>query len=145
MARTAAEIVENVRRMVAGEEGHEAFADMFAADGVMAYRFPVPGQPEEIKGRTEIRAWFDHTRGANVRSKIEIQSVEAICRLTDDPEVAVSEITHRGWSALKQADYTFTAIAIMRIRDGEILRYDDYMNPLLLSELLGIGSAEPAH
>ena len=41
---------------------------------------------------------------------------------------------------MKQDYYTFTAIAIIRLRDGEIVRYDDYMNPLLLAELLGLPS-----
>ncbi|HUQ58177.1 nuclear transport factor 2 family protein [Lentzea sp.] len=138
MARTAEQIVEHVRRMVAGEETHGQFADLFAEDGVMAYRFPTSFQPEEIQGREEIRAYFTQVRGASVRDRIEIQSVEAQCWLTNDPAVAVAEITHRGWSKLKQDYYTFTAVAIIRLRDGEIVRYDDYMNPLLLQELLGV-------
>jgi ketosteroid isomerase-like protein len=39
---------------------------------------------------------------------------------------------------VKQDYYTFTAVAIIHLRDGEIVRYDDYMNPLLLTELLGV-------
>ncbi|MFD9700562.1 nuclear transport factor 2 family protein [Lentzea sp. NPDC059081] len=138
MTRTPEQIVEHVRRMVAGEETHGQFADLFAEDGVMAYRFPTSFQPEEIKGREEIRAYFGKVRGASVRERIEIQKVEAQCWLTNDPSVVVSEITHRGWSKVKQDYYTFTAIAIIRLRDGEIVRYDDYMNPLLLQELLGV-------
>ncbi|GAB2849960.1 nuclear transport factor 2 family protein [Lentzea nigeriaca] len=138
MARTPEQIVEHVRKMVAGEETHSQFADLFAEDGVMAYRFPTHWQPEEIKGREEIRAFFTKVRGAGVRDRIEIQNVEAICRRTDDPDVAVSEIVHRGWSKVKQDYYTFTAVAIIHLRDGEIVRYDDYMNPLLLAELLGM-------
>ncbi|WP_434442571.1 nuclear transport factor 2 family protein [Lentzea sp. E54] len=137
MTRTPAQIVDHVRRQVAGEQGHDSFADLFAADGVLAYRFPAPFQQPEIRGRDEIRAYFDTMRGARVREKIEIQQVEAITRLTDDPDVVVAEITHRGWSKVKQDHYAFTAIAIIHLRDGEIVRYDDYMNPLLLQELLG--------
>lgn len=100
-------------------------------------RFPAPFRQPEIRGRDEIRAYFGTMRGARVREKIEIQHVEAITRLTGDPDVVVAEITHRGWSKVKQDHYTFTAIAIIHLRDGEIVRYDDYMNPLLLQELLG--------
>lgn len=138
MTRTPEEIVEHVCRMVAGEETHGQFADLFAEDGVMAYKFPTHYQPEEIKGREEIRAYFNQVRGASVRERIEIQSVEANCWRTNDPAVAVSEIVHRGWSKVKQDHYTFTAVAIIHLRDGEIVRYDDYMNPLLLTELLGV-------
>ncbi|WP_330277460.1 nuclear transport factor 2 family protein [Lentzea sp. NBC_00516] len=138
MTRTPEQIVDHVRRMVAGEQTHSQFADLFAEDGVMAYRFPTHFQPEEIKGREEIRAYFGQVRGAAVRDRIEIQSVEAQCWRTNDPSVAVAEITHRGWSKVKQDYYTFTAVAIIHLRDGEIVRYDDYMNPLLLTELLGV-------
>jgi ketosteroid isomerase-like protein len=138
MTRTPEEIVEHVRKMVAGEETHSQFADLFAEDGVMAYRFATHWQPEEIKGREEIRAYFGKVRGAAVRERIEVQSVEASCWRTNDPQVAVAEIVHTGWSKVKQDSYTFTAVAIIHLRDGEIVRYDDYMNPLLLGELLGM-------
>lgn len=131
--------------MVAGEQGHESFADLFTEDGVMAYRFPAPWQQEEIKGREEIRAYFDRMRGARVREKIEVQSAEAITRRTDDPGVVVAEITHRGWSKVKQDYYTFATVAIIHLRDGAIVRYDDYMNPLLLGELLDVSTVGPAH
>jgi ketosteroid isomerase-like protein len=138
MTRTPEQIVEFVRRMVAGEQSHGDFADLFAEDGVMAYRFPTQWQPEELKGREEIRAYFSKVRGSGVRERIEVQDVQANCWRTNDPAVAVAEITHRGWSKVKQDYYTFTAVAIIHLRDGEITRYDDYMNPLLLAELLGV-------
>ena len=59
--------------------------------------------------------------------------------------MTVAEITHRGWSRVKQDNYTFTAIAIIRVVDGEIVRYDDFMNPLLLTELMGGETVGPAH
>ncbi|MEV6239332.1 nuclear transport factor 2 family protein [Lentzea sp. NPDC051838] len=138
MTRTPEQIVEHVRQMVAGEATHSDFADLFAPDGVMSYRFPTHWQVPEIKGREEIRAYFTKVRGSNVRSKIEIQDVQANCWRTNDPSVAVAEITHRGWSKVKQDYYTFTAVAIIHLRDGEITRYDDYMNPLLMAELFGM-------
>ena len=54
------EIAEQVRKMVAGEEG-VVFADLFAADGVLAYPFAPPGQPPELRGREAIRAFFAQT------------------------------------------------------------------------------------
>ena len=138
MTRTPEEIVEFVRKMVEGKETHAGFPDLFAEDGVMAYRFATQWQPEEIKGREEIRAYFNQVRGSGAREKIEIQEVDATCWRTNDENVAVAEITHRGWSKEKQENYTFTAVAIIHLRDGEITRYDDYMNPLLMAELFGM-------
>jgi ketosteroid isomerase-like protein len=35
------------------------------------------------------------------------------------------------------APYRFTALAVIRVRDGEIVRYNDYMDPIALARLLG--------
>jgi hypothetical protein len=56
MPRGPREIAEEVRRMVAGEG--VVFADLFAADGVLAYPFAPPGRPRELRGRDAIRSYF---------------------------------------------------------------------------------------
>jgi uncharacterized protein len=56
---------------------------------------------------------------------------------TDDPEVVITEITHHGRSNITGAPYQFTALGVIRVRDGEIARYDDYMDPIALARLLG--------
>jgi hypothetical protein len=63
--------------------------------------------------------------------------VDALIRETDDPEVVVAEISHHGRSTATDAPYQFKALGVIRVRDGEIVRYDDYMNPLALASLLG--------
>ena len=132
-ARSPREVAEDVRRMVAGEG--VVFADLFAADGVLAYPFALPGQPEELAGRETIRAYFGSLDGA--RAMMRMDGVEAVVRETDDPEVVVTEITHHGWSHAANAPYRHTALGVIRVRDGEIVRYDDYMNPIAVARLLG--------
>ena len=133
MARTPREVAEQVRRMVAGE-GVE-FADLFAEDGVLAYPFGLPGQPAELRGRDAIRAFFADR--AAVRDLLVMDGVEAVVRETDDPEVVVTEITHHGWSKAANAPYRHLALGVIRVRDGQIVRYDDYMNPIATARLLG--------
>ena len=133
MSRSPREIAEQVRRMVAGE-GVD-FADLFAEDGVLAYPFGLPGQPAELIGREAIRAYFKD-RGRS-RDLLVMEGVEAVVRETDDPEVVVTEITHHGWSKAAEAPYRHTALGVIRVRDGQIVRYDDYMNPIALARLLG--------
>jgi ketosteroid isomerase-like protein len=134
MSRTPREIAEQVRRMVAGEG--VVFADLFAADGVLSYPFAVPGvQPEELRGRDAIRAFFPGA--GQSRQLFAKEGVDAIVRETDDPEVVVTEITHYGRSLVTGAPYRLTALGVIRVRDGEIVRYDDYMNPVALARLLG--------
>ena len=127
------EIAEQVRLMVAGER--QDFAGLFAPDGVMTYPFAPPGQPGELRGRDAIRAHFAARGGA--RDLLQMDGVEAVIRETDDPEVVVTEITHHGWSRALDAPYRFTALGVIRVRDGEIVRYDDYMNPIAIAQLFG--------
>jgi ketosteroid isomerase-like protein len=119
--------------MVAGEG--VVFADLFAVDGVLAYPFALPGQPEELVGREAIREFFG-ARG-DARSLFRMDGVYAVIRETDDPEVVVAEIRHHGWSHLNNAPYQHTAVGVIRVRGGLIVHYDDYMNPIATAQLLG--------
>jgi ketosteroid isomerase-like protein len=133
VSRSPREVAEQVRRMVAGE-GVE-FADLFAEDGVLTYPFGLPGQPAELRGREAIRSYFSNmSRG---RDLLVMEGVEALIRQTDDPEVVVAEITHHGWSKAADAPYEHKALGVIRVRGGEIVRYDDYMNPIAVARLLG--------
>jgi ketosteroid isomerase-like protein len=133
MPYTPREIAEQVRKMVAGEG--VVFADLFAADGVMAYPFAPPGHPSELRGRDAVRAFFAG-RGPS-RELFAMEGVQAQVWETDDPEVVVTQITHHGQSNVTGAPYQFTALGIIRVHSGEIVRYDDYMDPIALARLLG--------
>jgi uncharacterized protein len=133
VSRTPREVAEEVRKMVAGEG--VVFADLFAADGVLTYPFAMPGQPSELRGRDAIREYFgglEQARGAFV-----MEGVDAVVRETDDPEVVVTEITHHGTSALTGEPYRHLALGVIRVRDGEIVHYDDYMDPIAVARLVG--------
>jgi uncharacterized protein len=133
MPYTPREIAEQVRKMVAGEG--VVFADLFAADGVIAYPFAPPGHPQELRGHAAIRDFFG--RMGRAREAFAMDGVEAQTWQTDDPEVVVTEITHHGRSAVTGEPYRLTALGVIRVRDGEIVRYDDYMDPIALARLLG--------
>jgi len=108
-----------------------------------------PGHPAEVAGQDAIRAYFT-TAGAS-RELSTMEGVEALVRQTDDPEVIVTEITHHvteithhvteithhGWSRVTSAPYRFTALGVIRVQAGRIVRYDDYMDPIALARLLG--------
>jgi uncharacterized protein len=133
MSRSPREVAEQVRRMVAGEG--VTFADLFAEDGVLAYPFALPGQPSELTGRDAIRTYFAGL--AQSREMFEMEGIESVVRETDDPEVVVTEITHHGWSRATGARYRLTALGVIRVRDGQIVHYDDYMDPIAVARLLG--------
>ena len=127
------EVAEQVRLIVAGER--QDFAGLFAPDGLITYPFAPPGHPGELRGQDAIRSYFAARGGA--RDLLQMDGVEAVVRGTDDPEVVVAEITHHGWSRALDAPYRFTALGVIRVRNGEIVRYDDYMDPIALARLFG--------
>jgi hypothetical protein len=49
----------------------------------------------------------------------------------------ITEITHHGQSRVTGQPYRLTALGVIRVRDGQIVHYDDYMAPLALARLLG--------
>ena len=133
MPLTPRQVAEQVRKMVAGEG--VVFADLFAADGVLAYPFAPPGQPRELRGRDAIRDYFAG-RGRS-RELFVMEGVDAEIWETDDPDMVITRITHYGQSGVTGGPYRFTALGVIRVRDGEIVRYDDYMDPIALARLLG--------
>ena len=133
MPLTPREVAEQVRKMVAGEG--VVFADLFAPDGVLTYPFAPPGQPSEVHGQDAIRARFAGL--APSRELFKQDGVDAVTWQTDDPEVVITQITHHGQSNVTGAPYQLTALGIIRVRDGMIVRYEDYMNPIALARLFG--------
>lgn len=116
MKSSPREVVEQVRRMVAGEG--ISFADLFADDGVLEYPFPLPGQPRRLEGRAAIQAHFSNAPGP--RQVFDMDGVEARIRETTDPEVVVAEIEHHGRSRVTGEPYRFKALGVIRVRDGKI-------------------------
>ena len=102
---------------------------------MLTYPFAPPGQPRELRGREAIRGYFGAL--GQSRELFTMEGTEAVVRETSDPEVVVTEITHHGWSHVTGAPYRFTALGVIRVRDGEIVCYDDYMDPIALARLLG--------
>jgi ketosteroid isomerase-like protein len=135
MSRTPREIAELTRRMVEGDAG-VVFADLFAEDGVMRFPFTAPGMPSELVGREAVRAFYG-AMGGEGRSALDIDGADLLVRETDDPEVIVTEIEHHGRSRATGGPYRFRALGVVRVRDGEIVSYDDYMNPVAMAEILG--------
>jgi len=133
MTSSPREVVEQVRRRVAGEG--VVFADLFAPDGVLEYPFTLPGQPRELRGREAIRSYFATASGA--RHVFEMDGVEALVRETDDPEVLVTEIEHHGRSLVTGEPYRSRALGVIRVRNGQIVHYADYMDAISTARLLG--------
>ncbi|HET9140926.1 nuclear transport factor 2 family protein [Actinophytocola sp.] len=134
MSRTPREIAELTRKMVEGNAGIE-FAELFAPDGVMEFPFFVPGFQSRLEGQDTIREFYKAR--ADMRGMFDMHEVTQVVYETDDPEVVITEIEHHGVSRVTDAPYRMLALGVIRVRDGKIVHYRDFMNPLTLAELVG--------
>lgn len=131
--RTAREVAEQVFRMV--EHSDVVFSDLFAADGVLEYPFAGPGMPSRIEGREAIAEF--HGNLSQLRTRIDREGATWTLHETTDPEVVIAEFEHHGTIVPEGKPYELIAVGVMRVRDGEIVSYRDYMNPLAIAALAG--------
>ncbi|GLY94880.1 hypothetical protein Acsp02_21350 [Actinoplanes sp. NBRC 103695] len=138
MTATSREVVEQVMR--AGREADvEAFAGLMAPDASIEWPYRPPGAPAGVRGRAEIRAFLAEGAGKLVRFD---EYRDVVLHETTDPEVIIVEYAAYGTVIRTGAPFHQTVIAVIRVRGGQVLSYRDYLNPLVLAEVLGSG---PAH
>ena len=111
----------------------ERFVELMAPDGVIEWPYRPEGVPETLVGRDEIRA-FMATGGRLIEFETH---VDVTIHETADPEVVIVEYTVHGHVRVTGAPFTQRVIAVLRVRDGLIVHYRDYINPLPLMAVLG--------
>jgi ketosteroid isomerase-like protein len=126
--RTAARLV--LAKDMAG------FTALFAEDGVLEFPFAPPGRPREVSGPALRDYLIDYPSRLDPREVTDITVHE-----TADPDVAVVELTVTGVVTATGRPYELRYVCVLTVRDGLIVRYRDYWNPLALAELLD-GSRE---
>jgi len=132
MTGTPRDVVAKVLRAgLAGDA--ETFAGLMAPDGYLEWPYRPPGAPARLRGRAEIRRHLTATAEGLIRFG-EHRDVEV--HETADPEVIIVEYEARGTVVRTGAPFEQRVIAVFRVRDGQILSYRDYINPLPLMALL---------
>jgi ketosteroid isomerase-like protein len=126
---------ETVERMLrAGRElDIETFAGLMAPDGYIEWPYRPPGVPARLQGRAEIREFLT-AAASDFISFDEFRDM--VMHETTDPEVVIVEYEAHGTVVPTGAPLRQTVIAVFRVRDGQILSYRDYINPLPLAEAL---------
>ena len=106
----------------------ETFPDMFAADGVLEYPYAPPGLHTPMAGRDAIIANFQR-----IRKQLRIDGVTDVCEIeVSDPDVIVLEFSGHGEGLITKEAYRQRYISVIRMRDGNIVHYKDYWNPIAL-------------
>lgn len=112
-----------------------AVADLMAVDGVIEWPFAVPTVPQRLEGRDEIREYMTRSPVASLMRFDDLRL--AAIHETLDPEVIVVETTTCGTDVATGRRFELPAIAVLRIRCGEIVSYRDYVNPLTGAQATG--------
>ena len=104
----------------------ETFPDMFAADGVLEYPYAPPGLNTPIAGRDAIIANFQR-----IRKLLRIDGVADVSEIAvSDPDMVVLEFSGHGEGLITKEAYDQRYISVIRVRDGNIVHYKDYWNPI---------------
>jgi ketosteroid isomerase-like protein len=107
--------------------GAETFVQMFAEDGVMEFPYALPS-PRRLEGREALAAHL-----AYLARLVELLSVSDVVKHeTTDPEVFIVEFASSGRAVATGEPFEQRYISVIRVRDGHIVHYKDYWNPLAI-------------
>jgi uncharacterized protein (TIGR02246 family) len=130
---TPRELVERLFTTLATPDA-DAFADALAPDAVFEIPFVLPGMPERLEGREAIR---DHlTRRWAGISRIQVHGVHPEVYETADPELffVENEVDMTRPDGVRSRRRT--SVNTIRVRDGQIVLFRDYMDTARLGALL---------
>jgi ketosteroid isomerase-like protein len=103
-----------------------------ASDGVIEWPYRPEGIPGEIRGREAIGAFLAAEGGlVTFHEYADVQVHETL-----DPEVVIVEYVARGTVTATGAPFEQRPLAVFRVRDGQVVTYRDYINPLPLMKAL---------
>ncbi|MEU4250197.1 nuclear transport factor 2 family protein [Amycolatopsis sp. NPDC026612] len=132
MTATSREVVEQVLR-ASREMDTDTFVSLIAPDGYVEWPYQLPGLPGRLEGREQIREFMTTQAKGLVRFD---EYRDTVIHETTDPEVVIVEYTVHGTVIPTGAPLLQTIIAVLRIRDGLVVSYRDYLNPLVLADIL---------
>jgi ketosteroid isomerase-like protein len=132
MTATSREVVEQV--LSAGlAMDTERFVSLFAPDGYVEWPYQPAGVPGRVEGRERLREFLTAQAQGLVRFD---EYRDTVIHETTDPEVVIVEYDVHGTVIPTGAPLHQRIIAVIRVRDGLVVSYRDYLNPLVLAETL---------
>ncbi|MFI1991806.1 nuclear transport factor 2 family protein [Actinoplanes sp. NPDC020271] len=127
---TSRQVVE--RMLVAGRNSDvDTVVELMAPDGYIEWPYRPAGVPGRLAGRAQIREFLTRTAKGFIRFH---EYRDVVIHETLDPEVTIVEYAAHGTVIPTGAPFEQVVIAVFRVREGHVVSYRDYLNPLPLAE-----------
>ena len=111
----------------------KGWANLCAEDVVAEFPFAPEGSPKRLEGRP---ALYEYLR--NYPDIIDVRSLPAVrTYVTDDPNVAIAEWSSSGQVLSNGNPYEMSYATFVTFRDGLIVNYREYWNPIAFLTALG--------
>ncbi len=133
MSDTAREVFDRAKQLALAKD-LAGFGALFAADGVHELPFAPPGIARRLQGRETLLEYFAAISGTPLTHD-EFRNMTVY--ETSDPEVLIAEYDAHGHVTGSHREYELRYLQVIRVRDGQIVLWRDYWNPLASAELLG--------
>jgi ketosteroid isomerase-like protein len=115
------------------EKDMPGWIDLWAEDGVFEFPFAPPGFPRRLEGKAAVRDYItDYPNHIDLAAFHDVQ-----VHPTVDPDVLIVEMSAEGRMVATGKPYVMSYIYVLTVRDGKIVGYRDYWNPLVALEALG--------
>lgn len=121
------------------DPGASSFQEMFDRDGVMEFPFAYGNLPRRIEGREALASHLSMLATLITFDRINEPTVIP----STDPDTVVLEFDAFGTGIAIGEPYEQRYVSIIRTRNGRIVHYKDYWNPLAVLRALR-GAAELA-
>jgi ketosteroid isomerase-like protein len=110
------------------DQNAPTYIDMVADDVVMEFPYALPDMVKRVDGKEALRAYLK-----NVGDMITIDALDNVAVLrTEDPDVTIVEFEGVGTVKATSKPYEQRYISVIRTRQGKIVHYKDYWNPVAL-------------
>ncbi len=108
------------------------FVDMVADDVVMEFPYAPPGMVTRLEGKAAIAVHLKNLGGMLAFDRMS----EPVVHGSTDRDVFVLEFSGHGKGVETGEPYDQQYVSVIRLRDGKIVQYRDYWNPLVVLRAL---------
>lgn len=122
-----------IQEGLAGFIEADHFFDLFAEDVVTEYIVTVPGYPPRVDGRAALAELY---RPYGTRMTLE-RCFDLAVYHDAAKGVVVLEYASEGHAVETGNRYSNRFISVLTLRDGEVVHWRDYLNPLAVFDALG--------